>query len=588
VAYLQAKKQVPDQPLSTSTQGWQKLYNGFVSRYSRDKNQSFEKTALLGDVLYLNSDLNVNYEKFQFITVEDVAVYRAFYANRSPKAAIDRKLASSLGIADDLLVELIKLSDNRPQIAQLQQRFVQNAQSMRELQERTRQYPGLAAAEVQKMAAPFVKTFHDFELYQKWLGKTPFDTDLIRQIGPSCRLSELKQLRAAYPNAIDYQALARQQVKDFHSLEAFWNEWKTTPHDAKLIIQIESTLTFDQLMRLKDRYTAPDPAQAIEYATANHIYRAETNVINLLKRFQEAFPNTKQIIRRGQYNYLGVFNGRYDGQGMVWHQNLSAAYRGQFTNGILNDPTGQIYFRNGVEYKGQVVEGKPHGQGIGYGRMLNNFVPECEGGGRYEGPWKNGLPDGYGKYYDCKDELWYEGYFKDGGFHGQGTLRLPSRIRATGEYAEGKPKGLMKLEIWTLMGIISEKRNGEANSWDELFTLEAKLSGTWNEGWEAARRQVETDKQEKARKMVGEIKAVAVYTKSDSESGCPCEQYTIKEIPRGLADYIFNQGTDLTVETQKNGDFKGRWKWTFGSDESGWFTNANDAMADFARKKLIR
>jgi hypothetical protein len=59
----------------------------------------------------------------------------------------------------------------------------------------------------------------------------------------------------------------------------------------------------------------------------------------------------------------------------------------------------------------------------------------------YEGYFKNGLPNGYGKMFYPATGCIYFGEFKDGKEDGMGTLRWPDGQGYTGEYKNGKPKG---------------------------------------------------------------------------------------------------------------------------------------------------
>ena len=65
---------------------------------------------------------------------------------------------------------------------------------------------------------------------------------------------------------------------------------------------------------------------------------------------------------------------------------------------------------NGDKYVGEIVSGKPHGQGT---RTYTN-------GNKYEGEWKNGRWDGQGTWIES-DGIKYVGEFKNGRVHGQGT-----------------------------------------------------------------------------------------------------------------------------------------------------------------------
>ena len=86
-----------------------------------------------------------------------------------------------------------------------------------------------------------------------------------------------------------------------------------------------------------------------------------------------------------------------------------------------------------ITYQGQVRDGTMNGQGKmtlgrGYGRRRTIFR---ESPGNYEGNWKDGKPDGFGKgLYPNHDE--YEGNWKDGKPDGMGTMTSLSVEEGTG------------------------------------------------------------------------------------------------------------------------------------------------------------
>jgi hypothetical protein len=90
----------------------------------------------------------------------------------------------------------------------------------------------------------------------------------------------------------------------------------------------------------------------------------------------------------------------------------------------------RIVSPNGDVYVGEVMSGKPHGQGtITY-----------PNGRKYVGEWKDGLPNGQGTDI-FPDGRMYVGESKDGNFHGQGTLTSPSGYKYEGEWKDGRPNG---------------------------------------------------------------------------------------------------------------------------------------------------
>ena len=77
-------------------------------------------------------------------------------------------------------------------------------------------------------------------------------------------------------------------------------------------------------------------------------------------------------------------------------------------------------------YKGEIVNGKPNGQGT--------FI-NIEGH-KYVGEWKDGLPNGQGTY-TFSDGRKYVGEFKDGLPNGKGTQTYSNGRKYVGEFKDG-------------------------------------------------------------------------------------------------------------------------------------------------------
>lgn len=75
------------------------------------------------------------------------------------------------------------------------------------------------------------------------------------------------------------------------------------------------------------------------------------------------------------------------------------------------------------------------------------------GGGIYTGEWKDGVPNGYGKFTYSEDVI-YEGEWKDGKLHGQGT----------------SPPGMMARNL---------KVNGNTASWMVMGPRQIKETPMW-------------------------------------------------------------------------------------------------------------
>eukprot|EP00210_Caulerpa_lentillifera_P003479 g3319.t1 len=67
---------------------------------------------------------------------------------------------------------------------------------------------------------------------------------------------------------------------------------------------------------------------------------------------------------------------------------------------------------------------------------IERKVKKFKNGDRYEGGWKNGLPEGHGKY-TWKDGSTYSGHWKEGTKHGIGEYQWPSRAKYSGDWQNG-------------------------------------------------------------------------------------------------------------------------------------------------------
>jgi hypothetical protein len=137
-----------------------------------------------------------------------------------------------------------------------------------------------------------------------------------------------------------------------------------------------------------------------------------------------------------------------------------------------------------IKYVGEIINGKPNGQG-----KLTYPI-----GSKYVGEHKDGEMSGQGTY-TWSDGSKYVGEFKDDKFHGQGTLTRPNGYKYVGEFKDGKyrqgtetlPDGIKYVGEWK-----EEKKHGQGTvTWPngdmliaEFKDGEAHGQGTkiWNDG----------------------------------------------------------------------------------------------------------
>ena len=124
-------------------------------------------------------------------------------------------------------------------------------------------------------------------------------------------------------------------------------------------------------------------------------------------------------------------DGFADGHGTLEFftaRKLTMHYEGDVRRGAPNG-AGYLRHANSMQYEGGFKDGYFHGQGT---RLTWD--------GRYDGEFKDGEPDGRGK---MKFTLGgsYEGEWKDGKFHGQGTAVYISGRVFTGDFIDGREAG---------------------------------------------------------------------------------------------------------------------------------------------------
>ena len=122
--------------------------------------------------------------------------------------------------------------------------------------------------------------------------------------------------------------------------------------------------------------------------------------------------------------YVGdILDGKPHGQGIIYYKpddsEEKVSYEGSWVNGE-REGYGTMIWKDGRKYEGNWKNDKKDGYGTQYGKS----------GGKYVGNWKEGKLDGQGTLYYDNGRKAYEGNFKEGKLDGQGT----------GYYEDGRKK----------------------------------------------------------------------------------------------------------------------------------------------------
>ncbi len=146
-----------------------------------------------------------------------------------------------------------------------------------------------------------------------------------------------------------------------------------------------------------------------------------------------------QPANQGEQDYMGeeiiewrgglykgpLLDGEPHGQG-IWRHPDGRSYSGEFWVGTITG-YGAMTFPGGERYTGGFLNGKSHGDGT----LVH---PQ---GRKYAGEFKHGIIDGYGTMTFPGGER-YMGYFKNGLGHGQGTMYHPDGRSVSGIWVSGK------------------------------------------------------------------------------------------------------------------------------------------------------
>lgn len=139
-----------------------------------------------------------------------------------------------------------------------------------------------------------------------------------------------------------------------------------------------------------------------------------------------------------EMRYVGdLKDGKMHGEGKLYMDD-HLWYEGDFELGEISG-YGTFYFRGTPIYTGDIIRRVAEGKGMFYrldgnkffggdlvngvlhGNGVSYFVKSYgENVVQYEGSYENGLRNGHGKLYSSSNNLWYEGGWKDGQFHGNG------------------------------------------------------------------------------------------------------------------------------------------------------------------------
>ena len=210
--------------------------------------------------------------------------------------------------------------------------------------------------------------------------------------------------------------------------------------------------------------------------------KSETNTTKYLKEnekyipyklLEESISSTDLKKETIEERYTNLFYETLSGKGKLFLKN-GFLYYGPVKFGILSceNPSDEceIKFPDGTIYVGQIKNNEITGEG-------KYFFPS---GTTYSGELLNGLRHGYGKFESKKDDIIYEGYWKNGLKNGLGTMKKKGGTYE-GNWKDGFIDGKGKL-TWKSGNIYKgdfKKGKMDGNGYMIWFNENKKYSGEW-------------------------------------------------------------------------------------------------------------
>ena len=147
---------------------------------------------------------------------------------------------------------------------------------------------------------------------------------------------------------------------------------------------------------------------------------------------------------RGRYE--GEFAGgesniRAEGYGKLTYYINNTYYIGQFLNGLKHGKGAEYDEKDEIIYEGEFKNGKTEG----FGRLNFSFLTDKKFRGYYIGQFKNSLPHGKGTLYNKNDKIIYKGDFAKNKKNGKGRMNYEDGTYYIGEFLNNVEHGEGKI-----------------------------------------------------------------------------------------------------------------------------------------------
>ena len=139
---------------------------------------------------------------------------------------------------------------------------------------------------------------------------------------------------------------------------------------------------------------------------------------------------------------------------------------------LWNNCRGAMTLNNGNKYDGEWKNGMPDG----------NVTSTFASGSKYVGEYKEGKKNGQGTYTFSNGDK-YTGGFKDGKYHGLGTETFDKGLKYVGEYRDDKRNGNFIVKYANGNKYVGEYKDGKKNGQGTVTFADGLIKqGTWKDG----------------------------------------------------------------------------------------------------------
>ena len=219
----------------------------------------------------------------------------------------------------------------------------------------------------------------------------------------------------------------------------------------------------------------------------------------------QANPDVRINNTNGDVYFGQVIDGKPNGQGtFAWAS--GGRYVGEFKNGLRNGQ-GTLTFREGSSYVGEFKDDKYNGQGT---LTLKDIS-------RYVGGWKDGKKNGQGTSTSSTSS--YVGEFKYDVYNGRGTLTSKDFSSYVGEFKNGEKNGQGTLTVNNSFSYVGEFKDGKMNGRGTLTDKDGtKIVGLFKDGFPVGPQTNSQPPQSQANTEVEKLQSEIIKIQKEIES----------------------------------------------------------------------